>query len=75
VKALRDGRPAGAVKHLEAAGKELAPLPARVMGIRLVKFRAELSRTVEAARRWRDGAAATLEARPPALPPSRARAP
>jgi len=67
VKAFRDGRPAGAVKHLEAAARKLEALPADMAGVGLAQFRDELAQAVEAARRWRDGGAGSLEARPPTL--------
>ena len=67
VKARRDSRPAGAVKLLESAQERLAPLPDGVAGVALVPFRAELTAAILAARRWRDGEAARLEAPAPRL--------
>jgi predicted metal-dependent hydrolase len=67
VKGLRDVRPAGAVKLFEAALARLEPLPDGLAGVALDRFRAELGAAVAAARRWRDGESAGLDARPPRL--------
>lgn len=67
VKAFRDGRPAGAVKHLEAASERLASLPGAFAGVRLGEFRAELAGALKAARRWRDGEGALADLRAPNL--------
>jgi hypothetical protein len=67
VKALRDGRPGGALKHFDAAAKRLAPLPDVLAGIALAPLRADLALATEAARRWRDGQACRLEAPAPRL--------
>jgi uncharacterized protein len=67
VKGLRDLRPAGSVKLFEAALAKLEPLPDGLAGVALDRFRADLASAAEAARRWRDGAAAGLEAPPPRL--------
>jgi uncharacterized protein len=67
VKGLRDARPAGSVKLFDAALEKLAPLPDGFAGVRLERLRLDLVAAAEAARRWRDGAASRLEARPPRL--------
>jgi len=67
VKGLRDQRPAGAVKLFEAALARLGPLPDGLCGLEVEQFRSDLGEVAEAARRWRDGATATLEAAPPRL--------
>jgi len=67
VKGLRDARPAGAVKHFDAALEKLSPLPDGLAGVALAPLRHDLVTAADAARRWRDGAVSRLEARPPRI--------
>lgn len=67
VKAMRDGRPAGAVKHFESAAERLVSLPDVFAGVALAHLREDLALATYAARRWRDGASRRLEARPPRI--------
>ncbi|HET9594640.1 MAG TPA: DUF309 domain-containing protein [Anaeromyxobacteraceae bacterium] len=67
VKALRDGRPAGTAKLLEAALARLLPLPDHLAGVDVARFRREVGTAAEAARRWRDGGAPCLDGPPPRL--------
>src|SRR6266536_3142009 len=64
VKATRDGRPAGAVKHFESASERLSGLPDVFAGVALAPLREDLAAATDAARRWRDGSSRRLEARP-----------
>jgi predicted metal-dependent hydrolase len=67
VKGLRDRRPAGAVRLFEAALARLEPLPDGLAGVALDRFRVDLLAAAAAARRWRDGECASLDAPPPRL--------
>ena len=67
MKGLRDRRPAGSVKLFEAALARLAPLPQRLAGVELDRFRSELAEAAAAARLWRDGVTPGLQALAPRL--------
>jgi uncharacterized protein len=49
VKGLRDARPAGTVKLLEAAAERLSPFPDVFAGLALGRFRADLAAAIDAA--------------------------
>jgi uncharacterized protein len=67
VKALRDGRPAGALKHFECAAERLALFPDAFAGVAVRPLRDDLALAIAAAERWNEGAAKKLDARPPRL--------
>jgi len=67
VKALRDRRPAGAVKHFHSAAERLVAFPDVYAGVNVRQLREDLAQALASAERWRDGAAQRLEAPPPRL--------